>query len=69
MKNVSKIKDVFELHENDSTKFFEMKIVKHENGISLSQSSYIELLLIKHGLENCKTIKTQIVKGEDMFST
>ncbi|GBM95246.1 Retrovirus-related Pol polyprotein from transposon RE1 [Araneus ventricosus] len=42
-----------------------MEIVKHKNGISLSQSEYIESLLVKYNLNECKSVKTPIVKGED----
>ncbi|GBM97117.1 Gamma-glutamyl hydrolase [Araneus ventricosus] len=42
-----------------------MEIVKHKNGISLSQSEYIESLLVKYNLDECKSVKTPIVKGED----
>jgi hypothetical protein len=62
---VSKIKNVFELYENKNSKFLGMEIVKDANGISLSQTEYIESLLIKHNLEDCKPVKIPIVKGED----
>ncbi|GBN26868.1 Retrovirus-related Pol polyprotein from transposon TNT 1-94, partial [Araneus ventricosus] len=62
---VNSIKSVFEVHENKSTKFLGMEIVKHKNGISLSQSEYIESLLVKYNLNECKSVKTPIVKGED----
>ncbi|GFW31214.1 retrovirus-related Pol polyprotein from transposon TNT 1-94 [Trichonephila clavipes] len=42
-----------------------MEIEKCENGIYLSQCDYIDSLLVKHNLENCKSVKTPIVKGED----
>ncbi|GFU10401.1 retrovirus-related Pol polyprotein from transposon RE1 [Trichonephila clavipes] len=41
-----------------------MEIEKCENGIYLSQCDYINLLLVKHNLENCKSVKTPIVKEE-----
>ena len=53
------------MRENDNSKLLGIEIAKHTNGISLSQSSYIESLLIKHGLEYCNTVKTPTVKGED----
>ncbi|GFT62966.1 retrovirus-related Pol polyprotein from transposon TNT 1-94 [Trichonephila clavipes] len=62
---VSKIKNVFEVVENKTNKFLGMEIEKCENGIYLSQCDYINSLLVKHNLENCKSVKTPIVKGED----
>ncbi|GFX71486.1 retrovirus-related Pol polyprotein from transposon RE2 [Trichonephila clavipes] len=62
---VSKIKNVFEVVENKTNKFLGMEIEKYENGIYLSQCDYINSLLVKHNLENCKSVKTPIVKGED----
>ncbi|GBN13319.1 Retrovirus-related Pol polyprotein from transposon TNT 1-94 [Araneus ventricosus] len=62
---VNSIKSVFEEHENKTSKFLGMEIVKHKNGISLSQSEYIESLLVKYNLNECKSVKTPIVKGED----
>ncbi|GBN88543.1 Retrovirus-related Pol polyprotein from transposon TNT 1-94, partial [Araneus ventricosus] len=62
---VNSIKSVFEVHENKTSKFLGMEIVKHKNGISLSQSEYIESLLVKYNLNECKSVKTPIVKGED----
>ncbi|GBM29160.1 Retrovirus-related Pol polyprotein from transposon TNT 1-94 [Araneus ventricosus] len=62
---VNSIKSVFEVHENKTSKFLGMEIVKHEIGISLSQSEYIESLLVKYNLNECKSVKTPIVKGED----
>ncbi|GFW98417.1 retrovirus-related Pol polyprotein from transposon TNT 1-94 [Trichonephila clavipes] len=60
-----KIKNVFEVVENKTNKFLGMEIEKCENGIYLSQCDYINSLLVKHNLENCKSVKTPIVKGED----
>ncbi|GFU34167.1 retrovirus-related Pol polyprotein from transposon TNT 1-94 [Trichonephila clavipes] len=62
---VSKIKNVFEVVENKTNEFLGMEIEKCENGIYLSQCDYINSLLVKHNLENCKSVKTPIVKGED----
>ncbi|GFV14364.1 retrovirus-related Pol polyprotein from transposon TNT 1-94 [Trichonephila clavipes] len=62
---VNKIKNVFEVVENKTNKFLGMEIEKCENGIYLSQCDYINSLLVKHNLENCKSVKTPIVKGED----
>ncbi|GBN74197.1 Retrovirus-related Pol polyprotein from transposon TNT 1-94 [Araneus ventricosus] len=62
---VNSIKSVFEVHENKTSKFSGFEIVKHKNGISLSQSEYIESLLVKYNLNECKSVKTPIVKGED----
>ncbi|GBN27635.1 Retrovirus-related Pol polyprotein from transposon TNT 1-94, partial [Araneus ventricosus] len=62
---VNSIKSVFEVHENKTSKFLGMEIVKHKIGISLSQSEYIESLLVKYNLNECKSVKTPIVKGED----
>ncbi|GBN23739.1 Retrovirus-related Pol polyprotein from transposon TNT 1-94, partial [Araneus ventricosus] len=62
---VNSIKSVFEVHENKTSKFLGMEIVKHKNGISLSQSEYIESSLVKYNLNECKSVKTPIVKGED----
>ncbi|GFS84249.1 retrovirus-related Pol polyprotein from transposon RE2 [Trichonephila clavipes] len=62
---VSKIKNVFEVVENKTNKFLGMEIEKCENGIYLSQCDYINSLLVKHNFENCKSVKTSIVKGED----
>ncbi|GBN82325.1 Retrovirus-related Pol polyprotein from transposon TNT 1-94 [Araneus ventricosus] len=62
---VNSIKSVFEVHENKTSKILGMEIVKHKNGISLSQSEYIESLLVKYNLNECKSVKTPIVKGED----
>ncbi|GBM40519.1 Retrovirus-related Pol polyprotein from transposon RE1 [Araneus ventricosus] len=61
---VNNIKSVFEVHENKTTKFLGMEIVRHKIGISLSQSEYIESLLVKYNLDECKSVKTPIVKGE-----
>ncbi|GFV40624.1 retrovirus-related Pol polyprotein from transposon RE2 [Trichonephila clavipes] len=62
---VSKIKNVFEVVENKTNKFLGMEIEKCENGIYLSLCDYINSLLVKHNSENCKSVKTPIVKGED----
>ncbi|GBM88941.1 Retrovirus-related Pol polyprotein from transposon TNT 1-94 [Araneus ventricosus] len=62
---VNSIKSVFKVHENKTSKFLGLEIVKHKNGISLSQSEYIESLLVKYNLDECKSVKTPIVKGED----
>ncbi|GFY29463.1 retrovirus-related Pol polyprotein from transposon RE2 [Trichonephila clavipes] len=51
--------------ENKTNKFLGMEIEKCENGIYLSQCDYINSLLVKHNLENSKSVKTPIVKGED----
>ncbi|GFY03867.1 retrovirus-related Pol polyprotein from transposon RE2 [Trichonephila clavipes] len=62
---VSKIKNVFEVVENKTNKSLGMEIEKYENGIYLSQCDYINSLLDKDNLENCKSVITPIVKGED----
>ncbi|GBM86800.1 Retrovirus-related Pol polyprotein from transposon RE1 [Araneus ventricosus] len=62
---VNSIKSVFEMHENKTSKFLGMEIVKHKIGISVSPSEYIKSLLVKYNLNECKSVKTPIVKEED----
>lgn len=60
---VSNIKPAFELKENKSSKFLGME--NFNNGMNLSQIEFIESLLVKYNLENCKALKTPIVTQED----
>ena len=42
--------------------FLGMKIVKKENSIEINQEQYIEKLLERFGLENCKSVETPLAE-------
>jgi hypothetical protein len=63
---ILKLRETFELNETtENSKFLGIEVLQNENGISLSQTHYIESLISKYGLENCKKANTPITKGED----
>lgn len=59
------IVSTLKMYLNKNSKFFGMEIKKQDKGSSLSQIECIESLLVKHKLENFKSVKTPIVKGEN----
>jgi len=63
---LTKLKQTFAINETTKNNMFlNIKIEKFENGIALSQTKYITKLLRKYNLEECKSVNTPIVPGED----
>lgn len=59
----------FEINETTESKMFlGMKIENVNSGIYLSQTDYIDKILSKYGMLECKPVKTPIVTGEDKMS-
>lgn len=46
-----------------------METEKRDNGVNLLQIKYIESLLVKHNLENCKSVKIVIDENKGFLLT
>ncbi|CAL1678230.1 unnamed protein product [Lasius platythorax] len=56
----------FEIRETTQSKtFLGMKVESNNTGIYLSQTEYIEKLLYKYGMSECKPVNTPIERGEE----
>ena len=69
-KNCEKILNLlrkeFEIRETTQSKsFLGMKVESNNTGIYLSQTEYIEKLLYKYGMSECKPVNTPIERGEE----
>lgn len=68
-KILNSLRKEFEVIETTQSKIFlGMRVECDENGISLSQTEYIEKLLNKYGMSECKPVSTPIVTGGDKIN-
>jgi len=66
---INSLRKEFEIKETtESKKFLGIKVENNEHGIYLSQTEYIEKLLSKYGMSECKSAMTPIITGEDRTS-
>lgn len=65
-KILNSLRKEFDIRETTQSKsFLGMKVESNDTGIYLSQTEYIEKLLYKHGMSECKPVSTPIERGED----
>jgi len=65
-KILSSLREEFEIRETTQLKLFlGMRVEGDNTGIYLSQIEYIEKLLNKYGMSECKPVNTPVVTGED----
>lgn len=66
---IKALRKEFEINETTESKLFlGMRIENVNSGIYLSQTDYIEKILNKYGITECKPVKTPIIAGEDKVS-
>lgn len=63
---IENLRKVFELNETTNKgAFLGMEIKQLEKQITISQEGYIETLLKKYGMSDCKSVSTPMVSGQD----